>query len=108
MDEYSGAVAFDAGHQSRDVARLLTHLLGGVSPPRFVRRHLLALHQEGAGGELRAVAQRHPVVDPGAGAQRAAGTEFDAVGLEPAVLLGVALEDAARVEGAVVTDRDEA
>ena len=67
----------------------------GFPPPR-VRRDLLALHEEGVGGEHRAVAHRHAVVDEGADPERAAGADRDAVGLEGAVLLRVALDDRCR------------
>ena len=87
---------------------MVPHLRGRVSAPPRVRRHLLALHQEGVGGEHRAVAHRHAVVDEGADPERAAGADRDAVGLEGAVLLRVALDAAARVERAVVADGDEA
>ena len=77
----------------RDVGgRSARHLPGGVAAPAFVRRDLLALHQEGVGGEHRAVAHRHAVVDHGADPEGAAGADRAAVGLEGVVLLGVALD----------------
>ena len=75
--------------------------------PTAVRGDLLALHEEGVGCEHRTVAHRHAVVHEGTDAEGAAGTEDGAVGLERAVLLGVALDHAAGVERAVVADGGE-
>src|SRR5271166_2098906 len=84
-----------------------SHLPRRVSAPPGAGRNLLALHEEGVGGEHRAVAHGHAVVDQCADPDRAAGAEHDPVGLERAVLLRVALDLAARVERAAVPDGDE-
>ena len=89
------------------VDTVAVHLPGRVSPPPGVRRDLLALHEEGVGGEHGAVAHRHAVVDEGADPEGAAGADRDVVGLEGAVLLRVALDLAAGVERDVVADGDE-
>ena len=44
-------------------ASIRSNLPGRVAAPPCVRRDLLALHEEGVGGEHRAVAHRHAVVD---------------------------------------------
>src|SRR5580698_1027757 len=83
---------------------VISHLPRGVSAPPCVLRDFLALHQEGVGGQDRAVAHRHAVMDHRPDPDRAAGTDRGPVGLEGAVLLRVALDLAARVEHDVIAD----
>ncbi|MEK6439481.1 hypothetical protein [Pseudonocardia sp. T1-2H] len=83
------------------------HLLSRVAAPPFVRGNLFALHEEGVRSEHGAVADRHPVVDERTHPDRGAGTDRDPVGLEGVVLLGVALQGGAGVEGDVVADSHE-
>ena len=90
-----------------DLGRLIvviSHLPRRVSPPPRARRDLLALHQEGIGGEHRAVAHGHAVMDHGTDPEGAAGTDRGPVGLERAVLLRVALDLSSRIERAVVAE----
>ncbi|GAA3030798.1 hypothetical protein GCM10020000_04490 [Streptomyces olivoverticillatus] len=69
--------------------------------------YAFALHEEGVGVQTSRVAEDDPVVDEGAGADGAVVADGDVAGLEDAVLQGVGLEGAARVEGAVVADAGE-
>src|SRR3982751_6571080 len=80
---------------------------GRVPAPSGPGRHLRALHQERVRLEPGAGLDRDAVVHESAHAQRAAGADRAASGLERAVLLGVALDDRARVERAAVADGDE-
>ena len=94
-----------AGGQGERVER--GHLPSGVAAPPFVRRDLLALHEEGVGGEDGTVAHGHPVMDHGGGPNGAARADGARIGLEGVVLLRVALDVGAGVEGDVVADRHD-
>src|SRR5262245_40066266 len=87
--------------------RSWSQLLRRVPPPARMRRHLFSLHEKGVGCERRAVTDGHSVVHEGADTDRAARTDHASIGLEGAVLLRVAHDLAAGVEGAVVADDGE-
>src|SRR6266545_5238683 len=86
---------------------LISHLSRRISAPPRVCWDLLSFHEEGVGGEHRAVAHRHAVVDQCANADRAAGADRGAVALERAVFLRVALDLAPVIEDSPIPDRGE-
>src|SRR6185437_15021523 len=67
---------------------------GGVADPVRAGRHVFALHQEGIGVERGAIGHRDAVMDEGGGPEAASGPDDGVVGLEGAVLQGMALDDA--------------
>src|SRR5207249_2781503 len=92
---------------SRRLILLISHLPRRVPAPSRVCRDLLSLHEKGVGGEHAAVTHRHAVVDQCPDPDRAAGTKRGSVGFERGVLLRVALDGAACIEHAIVSDGGE-
>src|SRR6266568_8113519 len=64
---------------------LMSHLPRRVALPSRVCRDILSLHQEGVGGQHRAITHRYVVVDEGVDSDRAAGSKRAPAGLEGAV-----------------------
>src|SRR5215510_503754 len=85
----------------------ISHHLRRVPPPPRVCRDLLSLHEEGVGGELRAVTHGHAVEDECTDPERAARVNCGAVALERAVLLRVALDLAPVIEDRLIPDGGE-
>src|SRR5258708_4306025 len=73
---------------------LISHLPRRVAAPVRAWRDIFALHEEGVGGEHRALTQHYVVVDEGAYPDRAASADRCGAGFERAVLLRLALDDA--------------
>src|SRR5262245_54809652 len=94
-------------HRGTDVNPVISHLPRRVAAPPRAWRDILALHEEGVGGEHRAIAHRHAVVDECADPNRAARANGGAVALERAVLLRVALDLAPVIEDGLVADGGE-
>src|SRR5262249_39783473 len=92
---------------SRRLPSPMSHPPRRVPSPPCACRDLLSLHEKGVGGELRAVTHRHAGVDERADADRAAGTDAGAVGLEGAVFLRVALDLAPQIEDTLIPDGSE-
>src|SRR5436309_1269368 len=84
--------------------RSSSHLPRRVAAPACVWRNVLALHEEGVRGEHGSVPHRHVVEDEGADPDRAASADRGGAGLEGAVLLRLALDDALLIEHALVPD----
>src|SRR2546422_5059889 len=91
-------------HHGTTVNPLISHLPRRVAPPPRVCRDILSLHQEGVGGQHRAVTHRLAIVDQGVNSERAAGADRGAVALERAVLLRVALDLAQVIEDSLIPD----
>src|SRR6266446_525897 len=89
---------------SHGLILLISHLLCRVAAPPRVGRDVLALHQEGVHGEDRAFTHRHAVMDKGAHPDRAGSADFGSAGLERAVLLRLALDQALVIEDTLVPD----
>src|SRR5262249_18477911 len=85
----------------------ISHHLRRVPPPPRVCRDLLSLHEEGVGGELRAVTHGHVVEDECTDPERAARANCGAVAFERAVLLRVALDLAPVIEDRLIPDGGE-
>src|SRR5438093_3629959 len=81
---------------------LMSHLPRRVAAPPRAGRDMLSLHEEGVGGEHRAITHRCAVVDESADANRAAGAQRGSAGLVRAVFLRVALDLAALIEHTLV------
>src|SRR5882724_11644329 len=81
---------------------LMSHLPRRVAAPPRAGRDMLAFHEEGVGGEDRAITHRHAVVDECGDPNRATGTQRGSAGLVRAVLLRVALDLAALIEHTLV------
>src|SRR5213594_1651834 len=83
---------------------LISQLPRWVDAPSRGGWNRLSLHEEGVGGEHRAVSHRHAIVHEGANADRAAGADRHWAGLVRAVFLRIALENALLIERALVSD----
>src|SRR5438093_2558336 len=81
---------------------LILHLPRRVAAPTRAGRDMLSFHQEGVGGEHRAITHRHAVVDESADANCAAGAQRGSAGFVRAVFLRVALDLAALIEHTLV------
>src|SRR5688572_4380318 len=82
----------------------ISYLLRRVAAPPGVGGDILSLHEEGIRGQHGAVTHRHVVVDEGAHPDRAASADRGGAGLEGAVLLRLALDDALLIENTLVPD----
>src|SRR5437773_984002 len=82
----------------------ISQLPGWVAAPACAGRNRLAFHEEGVGGEYRAVSHRHAIVHEGTNANRAAGADRHWAGLVGAVFLRIALQNALLIERALVPD----
>src|SRR5260221_3870388 len=80
----------------------MSYLPRRVAAPLRAGRDMLALHEEGVGGEDGAITHRHAVVDERTDANRATCAQCGSAGLVRAVLLRVALDLAALIEHTVI------
>src|SRR5262249_16144372 len=94
-------------HRGTAVNPLISHLHRWVAAPPRTSWDILSLHEEGIGGEHRAVTYRHAVEDECAHPDRAAGANRGSVAFESAVLLRVALDLAPVIEDRLIADGGE-
>src|SRR2546426_363898 len=91
-------------HRGTGVNPLISHLPRRVAAPARAWRDIFSLFEEGVGSEHCALTHHHVVVDEGAYPDRAASADRGWAGLERAVLLRLALDDALRIENTLVPD----
>src|SRR5262245_45864913 len=94
-------------HRGTVIIPVMLHLPRRVSPPPRAWRDILSLHEEGVGGEGRAVTHGYIVEDECTHPDRAARANRGPVAFERAVLQRMALDLAPEVEDGLVTDGGE-
>src|SRR5215472_7491593 len=94
-------------HRGTAVNPLISHLPRWVAAPPRTSWDILSLHEEGVGGEHRAVTHGHAVEDECAHPDRAASANRGSVAFESAVLQRVALDFAPVIEDRLIPDGGE-
>src|SRR5258708_28149927 len=94
-------------HRGPAVNPLIPHPPARIPAPPLAWRDILSLHEEGVGGEHRAVTHRHAVEDECAHPDRTASANRGSVAFESAVLLRVALDLAPVIEDRLIPDGGE-